>query len=177
MLSTLSLLLLFFANPPQKRMKNGRVWTTENLNIQTATSFCYDGLAVKCTHYGRLYTWPEAMKICTTLGKRWRLPTDAEWREVAGGYGGIGDKSPETGIAAFKALTVGGPSGFNAVLGGGRNPDGTYARIEAHGFYWTATEDGPDSAIFYNFAKGRPGFFRQDGGEKVRAFAVRCIRD
>ena len=28
-----------------------------------------------------------------------------------------------------------------------------YARLEAHGFYWTASETEPGSACFYNFGK------------------------
>ena len=37
--------------------------------------------------------------------------------------------------------------GFDALLGGGRNADdGQYARLEAHGFYWSASEGDPGGA-------------------------------
>jgi len=111
------------------------------------------------------------------LGNGWRLPTDDEWRQLAKHYGGVSQDSDEGGKAAYKALLSGGNSGFNAVLGGGRADDGEYARLGAHGFYWTATEDGPASAFFYNFAKSKLALHRQDGGEKQRAFSVRCIKD
>jgi len=74
-------------------------------------------------------------------------------------------------------IEVGGSSGFNALLGGGRSDDGQYARLEAHGFYWTASEIDGGNAWFYNFGKGGQALHRQSGGEKQRAFSVRCVRD
>jgi hypothetical protein len=63
------------------------------------------------------------------------------------------------------------------LLGGGRDLNGEFARLEAHGFYWTATEDGPANAVFYNFAKGKLSLFRQSEGEKPRAFSVWCVAE
>jgi hypothetical protein len=56
---------------------------------------------------------------------------------------------------------------------GGRGVDGEYARGDAHGFYWTASECETGGACFYNFGKGGLALHRQAGGEKERAFAVR----
>ena len=72
---------------------------------------------------------------------------------------------------------MGGAAGFNAVLGGGRSGDGEYARLNAHGFYWTASEHNPAAARFYNFARGSLALYRQPDGEKVSAFSVRCVRE
>jgi len=82
----------------------------------------------------------------------------------------------DKGKAAYEALSAGGSSGFNALLGGGRGEDGQYARLEAHGFYWTASETDPGSAWFFNFGLGGKALHRQSGGEKQRAFSVRCVR-
>jgi uncharacterized protein (TIGR02145 family) len=111
------------------------------------------------------------------LGHGWRLPTDDEWRQLAKSYGGVSMDSEDKGRAAYKTLLAGGGSGFDAVLGGGRSGDGQYARLEAHGFYWTATQDGTASAVFYNFGKGGQALHPQSGGEKERAFSVRCVRE
>lgn len=54
-------------------------------------------------------------------------------------YGGVAQDSNVTRKEAYKRLLYGGDSGFNAILSGGRNPDGQYSRLDAHGFYWTAT--------------------------------------
>jgi len=160
-----------------KRMKDGKQWTTYNLSVRIAGSYCYEDAERNCGQYGRLYTWESARRGCQSLGDGWRLPTSEEWRQMAKHYGGVGEDSDDRGKAAYKALLVGGSSGFNGMLGGGRSDNGEYARLEAHGFYWTASESNLGSAEFYNFGKGGQALNRQNDGEKQRAFSVRCIRE
>lgn len=160
-----------------KRLPDGKQWTTTNLDVNLGQSYCYQDDELNCRKYGRLYTWDSAKRACQSLGDGWRLPTDGEWRKMAKHYGGVSQDSNDGGKAAYAALLRGGSSGFNAVLGGGRSQDGEYARGEAHGFYWTATENDSLSALFYNFGKGKLALHRQSGGEKQRAFSVRCVRD
>jgi uncharacterized protein (TIGR02145 family) len=165
-------------SPPSKRLLDGKQWTTENLNTLAEPSYCYDNAEQNCRRYGRLYTWDSAQQACRALGSGWRLPTNEEWRQLASHYGGIRQESADLGKAANTALITGGSSGFNAVYGGGRtDKSGEYLRIEAHGFYWSATETGPDHAWFYNFGKGGQSFGRHQDGEKLRAFSVRCVKD
>ena len=52
-----------------------------------------------------------------------------------------------------------------------------YARLEAHGFYWTASEIDSANGWYYNFGQGGLALHRQNGGEKPRAFSVRCVRE
>ena len=162
---------------PSKRMADGKQWTTRNLDVNTMPSYCYEDAELNCRRYGRLYTWESARRVCQSLGGGWRLPTDHEWRQMAKDYGGVSDDSDDKGKAAYKALMAGGSSGFNALLGGGRSGEGQYARLEAHGFYWTASESDPASVWFYNFGRGGQALHRQSGGEKQRAFSVRCVRE
>ena len=110
------------------------------------------------------------------LGDGWRLPTDDEWRQMAKHYGGLGNDSPDKGKATYMALVSGGTSGFNAVLGGNRSIDGQYDRLEAHGLYWTASENDAITAPFYNFGKGSQALYRQPQGQKQMALSVRCVR-
>ena len=161
-----------------KRMGDGKQWTTDNLNVNTVPSHCYEDAERNCRQYGRLYTWESARRGCQSLGDRWRLPTDDEWRRMAKHYGGVYEDSDDSGKGAYKALLIGGSSGFNALLGGGRDAGpGQYARLEAHGFYWTASENGPATARFYNFGQGSQALYRQNGGEKQMALSVRCVRE
>jgi len=160
-----------------KRMADSKEWMTQNLNLNTAPSYCYEDADRNCARYGRLYTWESAQRACQSLGDGWRLPTDDEWRRMAKRYGGVSADSDDKGKAAYKALAAGGSSGFNAILGGGRSEDGQYARLEAHGFYWTASEIDPAHGWSYNFGLGGQALHRQTGGEKQRAFSVRCVRD
>jgi len=159
-----------------KRMADGKRWTTRNLNVDTVPSYCYEDSQLNCGQYGRLYTWASARQVCQSLGDGWRLPTDGEWRQMAKHYGGVSEDSDDKGKVAYKALLAGGSSGFGALLGGGRSDDGQYARLEAHGFYWTASESDSVSGWFYNFGRGGQALHRQSGGEKQRAFSVRCVR-
>ena len=88
------------------------------------------------------------------------------------------DDADDEGKAAYAALFSGGRSGFNAVYGGTRNADDRqYLRLEAHGFYWTASETAPDTAWFYNFGKGGQLLNRHRDGEKRRAISVRCVKE
>jgi uncharacterized protein (TIGR02145 family) len=162
---------------PSKRMADGKLWTTRNLDSPVSPSFCYDDNPQQCREYGRLYTWDSARQACKALGDGWRLPTNDEWRSLAKHYGGIREESEEGGRATFRALMSGGSSGFEARLGGGRTPEETYARGGAHGFYWTGTESDEATAWFYNFGKNAGFLNRHRDGEKRRAFSVRCVRD
>ena len=160
-----------------KRMADGRQWTTRNLDLNSVPSYCYEDSELNCRRYGRLYTWESAQRVCQSLGDGWRLPTDDEWRQMAKHYGGVSEDSDDGGKGAYEALLAGGSSGFSALLGGGRSDDGQYARLEAHGFYWTASESDPGSGWYYNFGRGGLALHRQSGGEKQRAFSVRCVKE
>jgi uncharacterized protein (TIGR02145 family) len=176
MLLALVLSLVLGMPIESKRMADGREWTTANLNVTLSPSFCYDDAEANCQRYGRLYPWASAQRACRSLGAGWRLPTSGDWQQLAKPYGGMFDDSTDRGAAAYAALMTGGRSGFNAVLGGGRN-DGSFGRLEAHGFYWTASETDPTHADFYNFGKGSHALYHQPGGDKESAFAVRCVKD
>jgi uncharacterized protein (TIGR02145 family) len=160
-----------------RQMADGKQWTTHNLNVKTVPSYCYEDAEKNCLEYGRLYTWESARRGCQSLGDGWRLPTNDEWRQMAKHYGGVREDSDDSGKAAYQALLIGGDSGFNALLGGGRSEDGQYARLQAHGFYWTASESDPATAWFYNFGHGGLSLNRHSVGEKKSAFSVRCVRD
>jgi uncharacterized protein (TIGR02145 family) len=158
-------------------MADGKQWMTRNVSTKAAASYCYEDKEENCDRYGRLYTWEAAQRGCQTLGDGWRLPTNEEWRQLANHYGGLREESSDKGQAAYDALMTGGRSGFNALLGGYRSADGKYARLEAHGFYWTASATGAGNAWFYNFGKNVQSLNRHGDGEKQMALSVRCIRD
>lgn len=164
------------ARYPSKRMADGEEWTVQNLNVNAVPSYCYEEAETNCRKYGRLYTWESAQQGCKILGDGWRLPTDNQWRELAKHYGGVSDESDDKGKAAYRALLAGGSSGFSALLGGDRSDGGQYGRLEAHGFYWTVSESDPANGWFYNFGRGGQALHRQSGGEKGRAFSVRCVK-
>jgi uncharacterized protein (TIGR02145 family) len=160
---------------PSKRMPDGKQWMTRNLSVVIDGSYCYDDAESNCRRYGRLYTWESAQRACASAGAGWRLPTNDEWRQMARPFGGVRDDSKDGGKAAYAALLPGGTSGFDAEFGGGRTPEGEYARGDDHGFYWTASESDATHAWFYNLGKGGLILNRHGDGEKERAVAVRCV--
>ena len=159
-----------------EEMPDGKEWTN-NLSVNTIESYCYEDAELTCRRYGRLYTWQAAQRACESLGSDWRLPTDNDWRTMAGHYGGVDEDSKDSGKSAYRALVIGGTSAFRAILGGGRQADGQYARLGAHGFYWTSSASSPTSAWFYNFGKGSLALYRQGEGDKQMALSVRCVRE
>ena len=160
-----------------KIMSDNKQWLTKNLNTNVEESYCQENNPMHCSQYGRLYTFLAAQKACSMLGDGWRLPTNEEWEKMAAQYGGVRDKSNDGGKAAYQAMLVGGNSGFNAVLGGNRELDDKgYARFNAHGFYWTSSETGNNTAWLYNFGKGGKILNRHEDGNKQEAISVRCIR-
>ena len=91
-------------------------------------------------------------------------------------FGGVRGDSDDDGKSAYRELLVGGSSGFNVQFGGNRNSNNAeYARLDAHGFYWTSTESDPANAWFYNFGQAR-FVNRHSDGNKRMAISVRCVR-
>lgn len=160
-----------------KRMRDNNDWMTANLNINIPGSFGYENAAQKTNQYGRLYSWKSAQEGCKLLGEGWHLPTNEEWQKMAKWYGGVRGDSDDDGKSAYQALINGGNAAFNAVYGGSRDAaDGSYDRVDAHGFYWTATESDVANAWFYNFGKNGKILNRHQDGQKNMAISVRCIK-
>ena len=155
---------------------NGQTWLAENLNIDVpGASGCYGNNLSNCADYGRLYNWEAAQTACAQLGDCWRVPTDDEWRAMGESFGGTVDY-PGTGSApAYTALIDGGSSGFDALLGGYRNPDGSFHSLGVTGFYWSGTENGTQDAWDYCFYSYY-GELSRGYNDKPFAFSCRCVQ-
>jgi uncharacterized protein (TIGR02145 family) len=166
----------FSSNHSSKPMPDGRQWMTHNLSVEVEGSYCYADAPSNCGRYGRLYTWEAARRACRSVGDGWRLPTNDEWQQMAKHYGGVFGDSDDGGKTAYAALVTGGRSGFDVVFGGRRDPNGEYARLDAHGFYWTASATEPGAAWFYNFG-GQRFLNRHSDGDQQTALSVRCVNE
>jgi len=160
-----------------KKMPDNNWWTLSNLNLDIPNSYCYNDSTMHCKNYGRLYTWEAAQKGCRLLGKGWHLPSTAEWNQLLQHVGGAFVDSVNNGKDAYEKLLDTKKLIFGATLAGNRNPDGTYSRIGAHGFYWTSTVVDDSHAGFLNFALGKNALFLQPDMEKNSAISVRCIKN
>lgn len=158
-----------------------QTWMTENLNVSTQNSVCYNNDTANCAIFGRLYDWETANTVCP---KGWHLPTVAEWLTLINYVGG-------TQIAGkhLKATDYWSPNDEHkddywlSLLPGGYEYKGTFDRINSSGFWWTATEDGdnPDLVLYFN-AFGIDLYFSDNTMEpgsffKTEKYSVRCIMD
>ena len=148
---------------PFKRMKDGKRWLTKNLNVDVKGSYCFDNDPKKCAQYGRLYTWEAAKEACSQLGDGWHLPTDEEWQRIVDLY-------------SYEELIAGGDSGFDVLLGGNRNTDGSFLLLGASGDYWSATEAGWGPRLLLLLQRRHsetvPGLNYDQG----LGFSVRCLQ-
>lgn len=150
-------------------MLNGKTWMAENLAYDPGSgSWCYDDDPSNCTQYGRLYSWEAANQACAALGNGWRLPTDAEITGLIDSYGG------EAG--AYTNLVEGGSSGFNALIGGWRDPSGSSLSLGVYGYYWSGTEMAAQNAWYYFFDSGI-GKLNRPNYNKPSGLSCRCIHD
>ena len=159
-----------------------KTWMAENLNYEynedTATSYCYKDSSDNCVKYGRLYTWPAAMKSCPN---GWRLPTKEEFDTlitVTGkGNSGIALKSTsgwnDGGNGADKF-------GFSALPVGIRGGDKTYSGEGNFTNFWSSTEFrnyGSDGAYFMILRYDNTYASLYDYGLKYAGLSVRCVQD
>lgn len=154
------------------------VWLGSNLDLALSESWCYND-ENSCKEQGRLYRWKNAGEACTALGEGWRLPTEAEWRQLANALGGYTDWLTEEDqgdpAAANRALLPGGKSGLDLTLSGWRGSNGGFDSAGQMGFYWTASETSEDEAWFY-IVLPEGGKLTRRSTNKRMGMACRCVR-
>ena len=159
-------------------------WMTENLNLETDESFCYNNDDSKCEQYGRLYTWEDAKTACPS---GWHLPSEAEWQtlmdwaDVEEVYTGRGGKRLRSNTGWINGGNGTDDLGFSAIPGGYRYTDtGTGENVFVHlgdeAHFWSSTEYGSNQAysmdLYYNVDETCFTYFI-----KTRAYSVRCLQD
>ncbi len=151
-------------------------WFAENLNYATGNSWCYDNNISNCNTYGRLYDWQTALNACPS---GWHLPTDAEWQVLVDHLGGdavaggamkstTGWNAPNTGATNS--------SGFTALPGGLRNPNGSFLDVGDYGVFWSASEGSSNLAWYRGLDYNYSGVTRYDFYKEL-GFSCRCVRD
>jgi uncharacterized protein (TIGR02145 family) len=129
-------------------------WMAQNLNYKVEGSYAYDDNESNRKELGLLYTWEAAKKACPS---GWHLPTDNEWAILVTQFGGM-DKAGEAlkSIKSWNEDCNGtNSSGFDALAGGIRRPDGSYMFQGTLGYFWTSTLiNSVDKAWEWNFHYG-----------------------
>ena len=152
-----------------------QTWMAQNLNYETANSYCYDDNASNCTKYGRLYRWEAATTACPD---GWHLPTKAEFETLFTAVGGqstagkvikstSGWKGSGNGTDAFA---------FSALPAGYRDDYGDYNYEGNNAYFWSSTELDSNLAysmyLLYDDVNARLDVNFKDNG-----FSVRCLKD
>ena len=151
-----------------------QTWMAQNLNYETANSYCYDDNASNCTKYGRLYRWEAATTACPD---GWHLPTKAEFETLFTAVGGqstagkvikstSGWKGSGNGTDAFA---------FSALPAGYRNDYGDYFYEGDNAYFWSSTEDNSKFAcnMYLYYDDGNAYMYNY----KYYGFSVRCLKD
>ena len=175
-----------------------QTWMAQNLNYETANSYCYFDSPSNCTEYGRLYTWAAAMdsagiwsangkgcgygKTCSpTYPVRgvcptgWHLPTKAEFETLFTAVGG--SSIAGTKLKSTSGWTYGGNGtddySFSALPTGSRNDYGNYYGEGYDARFWGSTENYSNNA--YGMTDDNAtllwDYFKNNG------FSVRCVKD
>jgi uncharacterized protein (TIGR02145 family) len=159
-------------------------WMVQNLNYKVEGSYAYDDNENNRKELGLLYTWEAAKKACPS---GWHLPTDSEWAMLVNQFGGT-DMAGEA-LKSVKSWNEDGngtnSSGFDALAGGHRRPDGSYMTQGILGIFWTSLPNTVDTAWAWNFHYGGPPSSNKKNLKKAfrwdapvsGGLSVRLVRD
>jgi uncharacterized protein (TIGR02145 family) len=173
------------------KYRNGAAIPTnlDNPTWQNTTSGAYaiyNNDAANNTTYGKLYNWYAVADPRGLCPAGWHVPTDAEWTTLENfliGTAVAGGKMKSTGtIQAGTGLWQdpnGGAtnsSGFTALPGGSRNPNGNYNWVSFFGYWWSSSENSTGIAWYrllgYDIGSSNRDYYNDRFG-----FSVRCLRD
>lgn len=180
-------------------------WMAENLNVGnkidgineqsnngTIEKYCYDNTETNCDVYGGLYQWNEMISYSITPGVQgicpigWNLPTDAEWTNLTTFLGGesvaggkmksTGTIEEGTGLWASPNTGATNSSGFTALPGGVRRPDGSFDYVSGYGYWWSSSPSDASNA-WYRYLYYYGADVGRNSNDKSYGFSVRCLKD
>jgi len=161
---------------------DSQTWMAENLNYDVpnnAEDVCYNGNAVNCTKYGRLYNLETALTVCPV---GWHLPSDTEWTTLTD-YAVDVSITTGTKLKAQSGWTNSNGTdqfGFSALPGGYRpwNPDlveGGFLSIGSYGYWWSST--GTLDAAWSRYISSTVSDVAKGVHNKSSLMSVRCVKD
>lgn len=173
-----------------------QVWSKSNLNVGLMVNgvagqedngviekYCYNNLESNCDQDGALYQWGEAMDyksadasmgICP-YGSH--VPSDTEFKTLEKYLGMSQAQADATGYRGTdqgSQIKLGGTTGLDILMAGGRQPDGVFSGIDTDGIIWTSTES--DVNALYRNLDSNDSIYRSTVG-KTSGMSVRCLRD
>ncbi len=143
--------------------------------------------------YGRMYNWyavagiwNEASKTDINQRKKlvplgYHIPSDTEWTSLYNYLGGAsvaGGKMKEAGSAHWLSPNTGtNSSGFTALPGSFRRPDGSFDYIGSHADWWSSSEINMTLAQAHCLNGYGSNFALSSDFDKRGGISVRCLKD
>jgi uncharacterized protein (TIGR02145 family) len=129
--------------------------------------------------YGALYSW-HAVNTGKLAPSGWHVPTNAEWNSLVsflGGFGAAGGKLKEAGMMHwFPNTGATNETGFSALPGGYRTPNGVFGGIQQFGSWWSSTQMDSAKAWDQDIEFDGSYIYNNEYSKKY-GFSVRCIRN
>lgn len=167
------------------------LWMQGNL-AWSGSGYSYNRCDAMDDIFGRCYTWTEAMTACP---EGWRLPTDAEFKALAGLYGGKVDEydNVQSGAGSlmgdlyfngsrmweyWPAVKITNKSGFSAMpVGYGVVSEKTYkySGYLQYACFWTSDSAADNGVYRYIYLKN-DALMRGEGNKTGFCASVRCVR-
>lgn len=177
-----------------------QTWMAQNLNYESANSYCYRDSSKYCNQYGRLYTWAAAMDSASTWSANgkgcgfestctptypvrgvcpegWHLPDSTEWMTFINSVGSVSYAGKNLKAGKWFLENYGNNKYHFTVLPSGNSScDGGYFNESYSASIWSSTEFDNKEAHELDL------FYRRDGAYLVKrykcaGFSVRCLKD
>ena len=161
-------------------------WMTQNMNLgdmipgsnnqqdnEEFEKYCYNDNEDNCDDFGGLYQWDEMMQYDTASSNQgicpegWHLPSIDEWNYLIDYYGGP--------TVAGDSLKLGGNSGFDALMAGYRNTNGSFSALNNEAYFWTSIYQD-NSFAYYNSLTQSGSGVSLGSVEKEYGYSVRCLK-
>jgi len=165
----------------------------DQTNNSIIEKYCYGNLESACDVYGGWYQWDEYMNYTSSSSSNpsgrqgicptgWHIPSDAEWSELTSFLGGTsiaGGELKEAGTLHWMSPNTGAnnSSGFTALPGGYRHPDGAMDLPGGSAKFWSATEYSSIYPWFRHMDYSSGVVYIYNDYYKTSGLTVRCLKD
>ena len=179
-------------------------WMAENLNYgemimetslpsnnNIAEKYCFDNSLSNCNQYGGLYTSQEVVQYTQSQGGQglcpqgWHVPTEAEWCTMMTSLDqSVTCNVGSSGLLIYDLLSVGGSSGFEAVIAGrrlctygGKTQDfGDWGGFHSSTYYGNNSSGDPMNYDFV-FSASSEVIYKGFSSGNCYGLSVRCVKD
>jgi len=128
--------------------------------------------------YGCLYDWETAVK---SSPQGWHLPSEEEWNlliTIFGRHAEDGNKMKEVVTGYWKEchFNADNSSGFSALPGGARDPDGEFFGLNTLATFWSSSESYADH-FWHHYLENISPYVRNNPNDKAYGYSIRYIKD